>query len=225
MSCNHDLETTYGIRLVFPDSFIVMDVRSCSFTGYESRYQCLTIPDENTIEITDFLAEDITADTLIEFTIDSVISPGNFDATEDISILTFDSNGAQIDAGTVYLEARYLTEGNITDFRVSTQSVTVGDYPVTYDFVVTPNGEMTYQSTLKIVLPDQITILDRNDFETSCGENLYGFTNEDGISCAVSNDLKEITIRDGFLYEASANFTDDDGLYFPPELLFSLTGF
>ena len=144
MSCNHDLETTYGIRLVFPDSFIVMDVRSCSFTGYESRYQCLTIPDENTIEITDFLAEDITADTLIEFTIDSVISPGNFDATEDISILTFDSNGAQIDAGTVYLEARYLTEGNITDFRVSTQSVTVGDYPVTYDFVVTPNGEMTY---------------------------------------------------------------------------------
>ena len=45
------------------------------------------------------------------------------------------------------------------------------------------------------------------------------------ISCAVSPDLRQITVRDGFLYQGSQNFTDADGLYFPPEIIFWLSGF
>ena len=73
-------------------------------------------------------------------------------------------------------------------------------------------------------MPDDVTIISENEFEDSCGEDLFAFTNS-VISCAVINSSKSILIRDGFLYEASANFTDTDGLYFPPDLQFTLSGF
>ena len=53
---------------------------------------------------------------------------------------------------------------------------------------------------------------------------MFAFTNS-VISCAVINSSKSILIRDGFLYEATTNFTDTDGLYFPPDLQFTLSGF
>ena len=40
MWCNHAIETDYGIRIVWPSDYIVMDRSSCAFTGYSSRYYC-----------------------------------------------------------------------------------------------------------------------------------------------------------------------------------------
>ena len=81
MKCVHEFTTDYGIRIVFPDDFIVIERSSCTFEGYESRYYCKTIADDNTIEASEFLADgdDIAADGEITFTIDSVIMPSNFD--------------------------------------------------------------------------------------------------------------------------------------------------
>ena len=61
-------------------------------------------------------------------------------------------------------------------------------------------------------------------FEDSCGENIEAFTNT-VISCVVMNSKRTIQVKDGFLYQASTNFTDSDGLYFPPDMYFTLEGF
>lgn len=87
-----------------------------------------------------------------------------------------------------------------------------------------PNGEIPRYGYLQIDLPDEVTITNDRYFEDSCGENIEAFTNT-VISCVVMNNLRTIQIKDGFLYEASTNFTDSDGLYFPPDLYFTLDGF
>ena len=77
---------------------------------------------------------------------------------------------------------------------------------------------------LEIQLPEEVTIVNERDFEDDCGENLYAFTNT-VISCVVTNNKRTIQIKDGFLYAASTNFTDSDGLYYPPDISFTLNGF
>ena len=49
-----------------------------------------------------------------------------------------------------------MTAGNITSFNVVAQSTTVGDYPATYEFKLTPNGEVPRYGTVKLTLPSQI---------------------------------------------------------------------
>ena len=70
---------------------------------------------------------------------------------------------------------------------------------------------------LEIQLPDEVDIINERDFEDSCGENLFAFTNS-VISCVVTNGARTIQIKDGFLYAASTNLTDSDGLYYPPDI-------
>ena len=70
---------------------------------------------------------------------------------------------------------------------------------------------------LEIQLPEEVQIVDDNDFENSCGEDLFAFTNT-VISCVVTNGQRTIQIKDGFLYAASTNLTDSDGLYYPPDI-------
>ena len=122
------------------------------------------------------------------------------------------------------MDSDYFTTGNITLFTVSPQKSGVGLYPVKYDFRLIPNGEVLRYGYLKIDLPDDTFILDDNDFETSCGEDVYGFTNTD-ISCVVTDGGRTILIRDGFQNIGTTNFTDDDGLYSPPDLGFTLDRF
>lgn len=95
---------------------------------------------------------------------------------------------------------------------------------MSYDFRIVPNGDLVRYSYLKIDLPAEIEIQDDNDFETSCGFDLEGFTNT-VISCVVTNGGSSILIKDGFLYEASTLLSDDDGDYDPPDIRFSLANF
>ena len=104
------------------------------------------------------------------------------------------------------------------------ESTAVGNYPVKYSFNVVPNGDVTRYGYLQLDLPDQVTIVNDRDFEDSCGEDILHFTNT-AISCVVTNGGRSIQIKDGFLYAASTNLTDTDGLYYPPDLQFTLDGF
>ena len=70
MWCNHSVLTDYGIRITWPDDYIVKDSSSCSFTGYATRYNCQLLHDSNIIEIRDFTDDIINATDLITFTID-----------------------------------------------------------------------------------------------------------------------------------------------------------
>ena len=98
----------------------------------------------------EFTTETIDAQTLITFSIDSVISPGTFDATQEIKIITIDEYSAEVDGGSYTFDQGYFTEGNITTFTVSPQSSSVGAYPVKYDFNIQPNGEMPRYAYLEI---------------------------------------------------------------------------
>ena len=153
-----------------------------------------------------------------------MINPGTFDDTQAITISTIDEYNDEIDTGTYTFDQGYFTEGTITTFTVKPQSSSVGDYPVKYDFNVQPNGEVPRYGYLEINLPDGVTIVNERDFEDSCGENLYAFTNT-VISCVVTNGSRTIQIKDGFLYAASTNLTDTDGLYYAPDIQFTLDGF
>lgn len=222
--CNHAIETDYGIRVTFPSDYIVIDRSSCTFTGYDTRYYCRTYSDTNSIEVYSFTSSSISAQTVLYFTLDSILNPGTMDSTGAITLATIDSNSDVIDTGTYTIDSGYFTKGNITTFTVTPQETGVGLYPVTYDFRVVPNGDCIRYSYLKIDLPDEIEIQDDNDFETSCGEDLTGFTNT-VISCVVTNGGRSILIKDGFLYEASTLLSNGDGDYSPPDLRFSLANF
>lgn len=86
-----------------------------------------------------------------------------------------------------------------------------------YDFNIQPNGEVPRYGYLEINLPESVSIVNERDFEDSCGENLFAFTNT-VISCVVTNGSRTIQIKDGFLYAASTNLTDTDGLYYAPDI-------
>ena len=79
-----------------------------------------------------------------------------------------------------------------------------------------------------ITLPEEVWIPDDEsrvrEFEDSCGENLFGVTNTI-ISCVITSGGSQIKVKDGFLYQATTNLTDSDGLYFPPDISFTLDGF
>ena len=224
MWCNHAIETDYGIRITWPSDYIVMDRSSCSFTGYSSRYYCQIFASDNILEVRQFTDATIDAQTLITFTIDSVISPGTYDQTQAIDIITIDEYSAEVDAGSYTFDQGYFTEGNITTFTVKPQSSSVGAYPVKYDFNIQPNGEVPRYGYMEITLPAEVDIVNERDFEDSCGEDLFAFTNS-VISCVVTNGSRTIQIKDGFLYAASTNLTDTDGLYYAPDIQFTLNGF
>ena len=61
MWCNHNIDTTMGIKLVFPSEYIIMSRSSCSFTGHASRYYCQTLSSSNTLWVREFAAATITA--------------------------------------------------------------------------------------------------------------------------------------------------------------------
>ena len=197
--CNHAIYSDYGLRVTFPSDYIVMDRSSCTFTGYDSRYFCRTYAETNSIEVFSFTSSTIQAQTVLQFTLDSIINPGTMEQTQAINVSTLDSNNDVIDSGSYTLDSGYFTKGNVTVFTVTPQETGVGLYPVTYDFRIMPNGDLIRYTYLKIDLPDEIIIDDDNDFETSCGSNIEGFTN-DVISCVVTNGGRSILIKDGFLY-------------------------
>jgi len=48
--------------------------------------------------------------------------------------------------------------GNITTFRVQPASFGVGEFPVKYQFTVTPNGEVDRYAYMLLDLPEELTI-------------------------------------------------------------------
>lgn len=218
MWCNHAIETNYGIRITWPSDYIVMDRSSCRFTGYSTRYYCQIFANTNILEVRQFTTTTIAAKDLITFSIDSVISPGTIsDATKAIKIDTIDSYGNPVDTGSYTFDQRYFTPGNITTFTVKAQSSAVGLAPVKYDFNIVPNGEVPRYGYIELKLPVEVSIPNEKDFENSCGEHLYALTNS-VISCVVRDGGRTLQIKDGFLYKATTNLTDSDGLYYPPDI-------
>ena len=84
----------------------------------------------------------IAAKEVLTFTVDSVISPGTFDSTGEITLSTMDSTDVNVDVGTYTFSSGYFTAGNITTFTVAAADTGVGIYPVSYTFNVVPNGEV-----------------------------------------------------------------------------------
>lgn len=77
---------------------------------------------------------------------------------------------------------------------------------------------------LVISLPPEVGIVDERDFEDSCGEDLHAFTHT-LLSCVVADGGRTIKIDGGFQSAATTNLTDSDGLYYPPDLSFTLDKF
>ena len=134
----------------------------------------------------------------MNFSFDSIINPGTYDATGAITVNTLDSTSTKVDTGTYTMAAGYFTAGNITTFSIAPENSAVGTYPVKYKFNVIPNGEVARYGYLEIDLPDEVVIIEERDFEDSCGESVYGFTNTK-ISCVVTNNGRTLQIKDGFL--------------------------
>lgn len=112
-----------GLQVVFPSDYIVIDRSSCTFflenTQYDSTPICQTLASSNTLQATYFLSSDISAEEMIYFTFDSVISPGTYGTTGEITVNTIDSSGTVVDQGFWTFDAGYFTEGNITTFTIS----------------------------------------------------------------------------------------------------------
>ena len=132
----------------------------------------------------------IAAKAIIDFTVNSIINPGSFDDTGTGQIYTTDPQGKDLDKGTWSMPKDYYKSGNITTYRALPSSFGVGEFPVAYQFTVTPNGEIPRYSYLLLDLPEELAIPNEqsriNRFETSCGKNLSGFTNT-VISCVIRN--------------------------------------
>lgn len=120
MYCDNDIDSTMGLQIIFPAAdYIVRARSSCSFIFYgASRYDCTTYAPDNMIVVKGFTTSTIKALTLIEFTIDSIINPGTYGSTGEITINTIDSSDVVQDQGFWEFDPGYFTEGNITTFTV-----------------------------------------------------------------------------------------------------------
>ena len=139
-----------------------------------------------------------------------------------------DAAQKQLDFGTWQIAAGTFTNGNITAFTVNPLSSGVGEWPVKYRFSVKTSGEIDRYCYFVIDLPEALWIPDDETrvraFEDRCGEDLFGTTNN-VISCVITDGGSKIQVKDAFLYAATTNLTDSDGLYFPPEIQFTINGF
>ena len=123
----------------------------------------------------------------------------------------------------------YYTNGNITEFTVEPLDSGVGKWPVKYRFTVKVSGEIDRYSYFVIDMPEAFWVNPDDEtrvrvFEDRCGEDFFGITNN-VISCVVADAGSKIQVKDAFLYQATTNLTDSDGLYFPPEVAFTIDGF
>ena len=120
IACDNPIDSTMGLQIIFPAAnYIVKNRSSCSFImNGASRYDCTTYALDNKIVVKDITTTTITARTLIEFTIDSIINPGTYGSTGEITINTLDSSDVVLDTGFWQFDPGYFTAGNITTFTI-----------------------------------------------------------------------------------------------------------
>ena len=99
-------------------------------------------------------------------------------------VQTLDNLGNAIDTGTFKIDKDYYTISNFTSFQVQPLTQGVGQFPVDYRFILTPVGEMPVYSYFKIKIPSEIQISDETALESSCGKNLYAFT-QNKVTCTL----------------------------------------
>ena len=184
VACNHDVMTNYGLRLTFPEQFTIVPNSRCIFGRYNSRYFCQAFAETRKLEVYSFTDELIPAATLLNFTIDSIRNPGVYGETGEIMVQTLDNLGNAIDTGTFKIDKDYYTISNFTSFQVQPLTQGVGQFPVDYRFILTPVGEMPIYSYFKIKIPSEIQISDETALESSCGKNLYAFT-QNKVTCTL----------------------------------------
>jgi len=57
MYCEHEFDTTFGMRVTWPSDFYVISTSSCILEGLSTSYTCIAANDGGTITMTTVFAE------------------------------------------------------------------------------------------------------------------------------------------------------------------------
>lgn len=75
VSCEHAIETDYGIRLTLPEDWYVVETSNCAVGGHSGLYTCTAVKDSRTITVTNFLSSTWSANTDLTLTVGSIRNP------------------------------------------------------------------------------------------------------------------------------------------------------
>jgi len=154
MSCEHALNTNYGIRLTIPSDFYVIETSTCAMGGQNALYSCSTSNSDGTITVMNFLSSALEEDESFTFTIDSIRNPTTFGNSYSVQVESLSETDGAVDVGTFTIVDTLIVKGSINSFTIVPQDYGVGQYPTFYDFTVQPSGEMYEDSYLVLTLPD-----------------------------------------------------------------------
>jgi len=228
-SCDHEIESTYALRLTLPDEFHLWDTTRCVVGDVETgeeitpNYSCTANSDDMTIVIEDYVDSTLAGNTDFEISISSIRNPGTFDIDATLGIESLSSANAvgAVDLGQKDLkDTMSFVNTTIDAFTVVAESTAVGNFPTSYTFTVQPRGEIDKDSYLIVKFPNEIIIHDSDKLEKSCGTPLVDFTNY-RVACRVTG--QEVKITKGFDYAGTTNMTDiSDGSIAPPIIEFTI---
>ena len=107
--------------------------------------------------------------------------------TNTVNIFTSNAADTVLDSGSYIMPTGYFTVGNIPSYEVFPLTGGINSTPVDYKFTVKPNGNINQGSSIKIVLPTEITVANPATFVTQTGSSLSGFA-ESAFKVALASD-------------------------------------
>ena len=118
MSCEHVLETNYGIRLTLPSDFYVIETSTCAMGGQNALYSCSTSNSDGTITVMNFLSSALEENEAFSFTIDSIRNPTTFGNSYTIQVESLSDTGGAVDVGSYTVGDTLIVKGSINTFTI-----------------------------------------------------------------------------------------------------------
>lgn len=145
VECDHEIFTTYGMRLTFPSDYYVWPNGGCTVGAFNGTlegevsaiYGCVANNETNTIEITAYSEIYIPELTEFTFTVDSIRNPGTWEVEGDIFFENLSNSGNAIDSGYWHHNKDEYDAFNYTTidyFTVTSDDYRAGHYEATYTF-------------------------------------------------------------------------------------------
>jgi hypothetical protein len=107
MECEHELESTYGLTITFPEGFYVKETSRCIVGLQNAGYSCIAKTATRLITIMGFTNSVISGGEEFSITFNSILNPGFEDMNDPVEVTTLGSTLGTIDIGSFTFDNDY----------------------------------------------------------------------------------------------------------------------
>jgi hypothetical protein len=179
----HDILPTYKLVMKMAPGTEVQQKSGCAVIGtIGPSYTCNADASNNEIVVAKMTDTKIVAGSIIEFTVDAITNPSNFDDPGE-AFFKLQLDDGLIDEGYYTMSSGLFTASTIDSMSVYAHDRTSGAYPVKYSFTMTPKARVAKGAYILLTLPKEVSPFDVQNMQRACGSSpLSGFSNN-RITC------------------------------------------